>query len=182
MSKVFKKILSHFGKSSGSIEKAQDKPADNSGKIKLLETWINSISNSLDDKITELKGKEGSLAKCFDARLSTDFDFDDLTRKDFAHLKPALSKLHDICQNRDVQVNLDGFDLLPRVATTSISSFSHEFTTGQFMISINAGNPYNHAINPFSDKNLQEALQADEKTPDVEAPTVTPPKNPQISE
>ncbi len=153
------------------------KKAEKQAKINKIHDWLEQQLEEFEKELIRLKnspqdhnknvktnsfeiGPDNTKTSFF----GIDLDFDTITRKDLAVLRPILSKIHKTCEENDVSINLEGFDLLPRVGTTSKfvyigNPFPDTKKECSFIITFDVGSKYNYTKNPFGLGNGNEIIR-----------------------
>lgn len=143
-----KKLTSKFKHESPSKPKSADLKKEN--ELARLSEWVLKTAESIRKDIDGLQ-KDGLQGKSY--TLSTSFiDFDQFTRQDLLALRPALETLHEVCREKNISIDLEGFDLLPRTRLATEGGFSLPAGSGDFAIYIDVRHKYNYYVNPFSDE------------------------------
>lgn len=141
-----------FGK--GKTKKAED--------LKSLSDWISETADDIQANSPHIKQKvgHGRFGGCFHYEYSTPIDIAGYSREDLKVLRPALEKLHDVCKQENIAMEIGGFDLLPYKSSVDLGGAGAPSRKNSFMISADARHEYNYAVNPFSKDNKQYGFSA----------------------
>lgn len=129
------------------FKRSSQKDAD----LKTLSDWITKTTSATKKAAPGLKQQKAGMAYFFDSQI----DFDNFSRKDLLSLQPALEKLHQVCKEADISIDLRGFDMLPVVALVAKHASTNGKINGSFIIYVDARHGYNFAFNPFSENDLK---------------------------
>jgi len=136
-----------FNRNSG-ISDGNDKSRD----MDTLRKWIGGVAENLKKNMEEIKGQVGmaEFDGCLAFQFYCDIDIRDFTARDLDCLQPVLGELHQVCMQKNVAINIGGFDLLPwNDVMSSFNGISGKTGKGSFVIHIDASQGYNFDRNPF---------------------------------
>jgi hypothetical protein len=136
-------------------------------QLETLDKWIRLATQDLTDNVAYHRGYMGQ--NPYDhmkvSVLGGIPAIDGLDRNDLEVLKPALRELYDVAKKLDVAIELEGFDLLPRVA--ALAGTGSIVTNGSvYAVVADLRRGFNYAYNPYSDQELADYRSGHGLTPD----------------
>ena len=121
--------------------KAQEKAVPDinvSGNCASLNRWLRNAASNLTRLLDEdlPKGPHD----CY-----RPVDTASLTHEEIAYIAPAILALHDLCRSKNVRLEIDGFDRLPR---HGVASSHRYFNDPGIIITVDTGQLYDHHAHP----------------------------------
>lgn len=113
---------------------------------RFLSRWIEESITTLQKTLSDGDTSRADVDFIIDGN---SLDMGKLGAKELKKLRPAFKKLHDICRDHNIAVQLSGFDVLPRTQASGPRSTSSN-PYGMW-ISIDPKREYNFISNPFDD-------------------------------
>ena len=143
------------------LHNSSDKESQKEESLARLSDWISGVAYDINEKAADCilhqsKGQSYSNA--------TGINIEDFSRNDLEALKPALRDLHKVCQEEEIAIFMEGFDLLPRPAYTDLfnNGGGYNLSTEDNLLGhlpalhifIDTTKLYNYAVNPYDDEQV----------------------------